>query len=40
MQSDGEGLAKSVSASRIEQLIDDIVKGVSRSSSDFREISF
>lgn len=40
MQSDGEGLANSVSDSRIEQLIDDIVKGVSRSSSDFREISF
>ena len=40
MQSDGEGLANSVSDSRIEQLIDDIVKGVSRSSSDFKEISF
>lgn len=40
MQSDdeGDGLANAVSASRIEQLIDDIVKGVSRSSSDFREI--
>jgi hypothetical protein len=40
MQSDDEdeGLVKMMSDSQIERLIDDIVKGVSRSSSDFREI--